>query len=162
VSPRSWLAVAAGSVVAADQVTKAVALATLEDGRSVPVINGVLHWTLQRNPGAAFGIFQRAPALFTILAIVIAVAIIVASSRVRDRLNSVALGLVLGGALGNLVDRLFRAPGPFRGRVVDFIDFRVWPTFNVADSAVVIGALLLAIASFRSGRRRSPTEPSNP
>jgi signal peptidase II len=162
VSPRSWLAVTAGSVVAADQITKAVALATLEDGRSVPLIDGVLHWTLQRNPGAAFGIFQRAPALFTILAIVISVAIIVASSRVRDRLNSVALGLVLGGALGNLVDRLFRAPGPFRGRVIDFIDFRVWPTFNVADSAVVIGALLLAIASFRSERGRSPAEPSNP
>ena len=148
--------------MAADQVTKAVALATLEDGRSVPVIEGVLHWTLQRNSGAAFGIFQRAPALFTILAIVIAVAIIVASSRVRDRLNSVALGLVLGGALGNLVDRLFRTPGPFRGRVIDFIDLRVWPTFNVADSAVVIGALLLAIASFRSEPGRSPTEPSNP
>jgi signal peptidase II len=160
VSPRSWLAVTAASVVVADQVTKAVVLATLDDGRSVRVIDGVLHWTLQRNPGAAFGIFRRAPALFTIVAILIATAIIVASPKVRDRVNAVALGLVLGGALGNLVDRLVRAPGPFRGRVIDFIDFRVWPTFNLADSAVVVGAILLAIASFRSDRKRSPADPS--
>jgi signal peptidase II len=162
VSPRSWLAVTAAFVVVADQISKAVALATLQDGDSVRVIDGVLHWTLQRNPGAAFGIFRRAPALFTVLAIVIAAAIIVASPRARDRLNGVALGLVLGGALGNLVDRLFRPPGPFRGRVIDFIDFRVWPTFNLADSAVVIGALLLAIASFRSDRERPRRDPSIP
>lgn len=154
-SPRSWLAVTAAFVVVADQVTKAVALATLRDEGSVRAIDGVLHWTLQRNPGAAFGIFQKVPALFTVLAIVIAGAIIVASPKVRDRMHGVAFGLVLGGALGNLADRLFRAPGPFRGRVIDFIDFRVWPTFNVADAAVVIGALLLAIASFRSERGRA-------
>jgi len=162
VSPRSWLAVTASAVVVVDQITKAVALATLEDGRSVRVFDGVLHWTLQRNPGAAFGIFRRAPALFTILAIVIAAAIIVTSPKVRDRLNGIGLGLVLGGALGNLVDRLFRSPGPFRGRVIDFVDFRVWPTFNLADSAVVVGALLLAMASLRSERRRLQGDPSEP
>ena len=155
-SPRAWLAVTAGGVVVTDQVTKAAAVASLEDGGSVRVLDGVLHWSLQRNPGAAFGIFRRAPALFTVLAIVIIVAIVVAAPKVRDRLNGVALGLVLGGAFGNLVDRLFRPPGPFRGRVIDFIDFRVWPTFNVADAAVVIGALLLAVASIRSERARRP------
>ena len=122
------------------------------------MVDGVLHWTLQRNPGAAFGIFRRAPALFTVLAIVIAAAIIVAAPRVRDRLHALAFGLVLGGALGNLADRLFRSPGPFRGRVIDFIDFRVWPTFNLADAAVVIGALLLAFASFRSDRDRAEAD----
>jgi signal peptidase II len=162
VSPRSWLAVTAVFVVVADQISKAVALATLSDGESVRALDGLLHWTLQRNPGAAFGIFRRAPALFTLLAIAIAAAIIVTSPKVRDRLNGVALGLVLGGALGNLADRLFRSPGPFRGRVIDFIDFRVWPTFNLADSAVVVGALLLAIASFRSGDGSPRTESSNP
>jgi signal peptidase II len=159
VSPRSLLVSTAVAAVAADQVTKAVALGTLDDGRTHPVIDGVLHWTVQRNPGAAFGIFRRAPVLFTVLAIVIVVAIVAAAPKVRDRLNAVALGLVLGGALGNLADRLFRPPGPFRGRVIDFIDLRVWPTFNVADAAVVIGAVLLAIASIRSDRNaRTPPE----
>ena len=153
-SPRRLLAVTAIVVVALDQITKAIALAALDDGESVRAIDGILHWTLQRNPGAAFGIFRRAPALFTVLAIVIAAAIVVAAPRVRDRLNGVALGLVLGGALGNLGDRLFRPPGPFRGRVVDFIDFRVWPTFNLADVAVVVGATMLALASLREGRAR--------
>ncbi|HJR19220.1 MAG TPA: signal peptidase II, partial [Actinomycetota bacterium] len=78
--------------------------------------------------------------------------IVVIAPRTKDMLNAVALGLVLGGALGNLTDRLFRPPGPFRGRVIDFIDFRVWPTFNLADVAVVVGAGLLAIASFRADR----------
>ncbi len=156
-SPKRWLAVTAAVVVALDQITKAVALAALDDGESVRAIDGIMHWTLQRNPGAAFGIFRRAPALFTVLALVIAAAIIVAAPRVRDRLNGIAFGLVLGGALGNLGDRLFRPPGPFRGRVIDFIDFRVWPTFNVADVAVVAGAALLALASFRGERsRRTP------
>jgi signal peptidase II len=137
-----------------DQLTKAIAVASLKDGRSVRVIDGVLHWTLQRNPGAAFGIFRRAPALFTVLAIVIAAIIVWTAPKTRDRMHGFALGLVLGGALGNLADRLFRPPGPFRGRVIDFIDFRVWPTFNVADSAVVVGAILLAIHSVRSDRTR--------
>lgn len=146
------LASTAAVAVAADQTTKAIALTTLEDGRTAPVIDGVLHWTLQRNPGAAFGLFQRAPVLFTVLAIAIVVFIVVIAPRTKDMLNAVALGLVLGGALGNLTDRLFRPPGPFRGRVIDFIDFRVWPTFNLADVAVVVGAGLLAIASFRADR----------
>ena len=151
-NPRSLLVVTAGGAILADQVTKAVALAKLDDGRTHPVIDGVLHWTLQRNPGAAFGIFRRAPVLFTVIAIVIVIAIVVSAPRVRDTLNGLALGLVLGGALGNLADRLFRPPGPFRGRVIDFIDLRVWPTFNVADMAVVFGAILLAFTAFRSDR----------
>jgi signal peptidase II len=163
VSPRWILAITASGAVLADQITKAVAVDALDDGRSRPVIDGVLHWTLQRNPGAAFGIFRRAPVLFTVLAIVIVAAIVIAAPKVRDRLNAVALGLVLGGALGNLIDRLFRPPGPFRGRVIDFIDLRVWPTFNVADAAVVVGAILLAIASIRSDRKaRTPPEKTAP
>jgi signal peptidase II len=155
VNPRRLLAITAGVIVAADQITKAVALAVLDDGESVPFIDGVWHWTLQRNPGAAFGIFRRAPVLFTVLAIAITVVIIAMAPKVRDRWNGLALGLVLGGALGNLGDRLFRPPGPFRGRVIDFIDFRVWPTFNIADAGVVVGAAILAIASFRADRREA-------
>jgi signal peptidase II len=141
-------------VLAADQATKAVAVARLADGESIPVLDGVLHWTLQRNPGAAFGLFRSVPALFTVLAVAIATAILVAAPRVRGRLRAVALGLVLGGAVGNLGDRLFRPPGPLRGHVVDFIDLRVWPTFNLADAAVVVGAALLALAGLREERRR--------
>jgi signal peptidase II len=143
---------AATVVVAVDQITKAVALASLEPGRPVRAIDGVVYWTLQRNPGAAFGLFQRIPVLFTILAIGISIVIARASARVRSGLHATALGLVLGGALGNLVDRLVREPGPFRGHVIDFIDFRFWPTFNVADAAIVVGAALLFIWSLRSER----------
>jgi len=154
VRPRDLVFLTAAIVVLADQITKAIALSSLRDGSSVRVIDGLLHWTLQRNPGAAFGVFRRAPAVFTILAVAISIVIVFTARGSRDRLQALALGLVLGGALGNLADRLFRPPGPFRGRVIDFIDFRVWPTFNLADSAVVIGAILLAAHSIRSDRSR--------
>ena len=142
----------AAAVVALDQVTKAIVLATLEPGRTQPVIDGVLHWTLQRNPGAAFGLFQGIPWAFTVLATAIAVAIVAGAGRIPDRFHAAALGLVLGGAVGNLVDRVARPPGFPRGHVIDFIDLRVWPVFNVADSAVVVGAALLVIASWRAER----------
>lgn len=144
----------AAVVVAADQLTKAIALARLDPGRPVDAIDGVLSWTLQRNPGAAFGLFQRFPVLFTILAIAITIVIVRAARRVQSGLQATALGLVLGGALGNLGDRLFREPGPFRGHVIDFIDFHFWPTFNVADTAIVVGAALLFIWSVRSEREK--------
>ena len=159
--PRQSILAIAAIVIAVDQITKAFAAATLDDGRSVRVIDGVLHWTLERNPGAAFGVFRRAPVLFTILAIAVSFVIVAVAPHARARLHRLALGLVLGGALGNLVDRLFRPPGPFRGRVVDFIDFRVWPTFNLADAAVVIGAILLAIHSILEDRmHRAPAPPA--
>lgn len=153
-------AVAAAGLIA-DQVTKAVAVATLRPGHSVPFISGVWHWTIQRNPGAAFSIFTKAPVVFTVVAFIISIGIVIYANRVHGTLQAVAFGLVLGGALGNLSDRLVRSPGPFRGHVVDFIDWRVWPTFNVADVCVVSGAALLFIASMRSERaaKRSTPEP---
>jgi len=154
----SFLLITAGVVVALDQATKAIVVARLDDGRSIRAIDGVLHWTLQRNPGSAFGLFQHIPILFTILAAAIAAGILIAAPRVRHRAVSFAMGLVLGGAIGNLVDRIARSPGVFRGHVVDFIDFRVWPVFNIADSAVVIGAIVLAIVSWRSDRETKRDE----
>lgn len=153
----SGRAVAALSLTAAaglitDQVTKAVALATLPEGGTVPVIDGVLHWTLQRNPGAAFSLFTRVPALFTVLAFAISAGIIWYARRVRETGLGFALGFVLGGALGNLADRIFRPPSAFQGHVIDFIDFRVWPTFNIADVCVVTGAALLFLHSVRAER----------
>lgn len=146
------LATAAGALTL-DQISKALALAALRPGRSVAAIDGILHWTLQRNPGAAFSLFTRFPVVFTILATMISVVILATMRKVHDRFTAVALGLVLGGALGNLVDRVARAPAPFRGHVIDFIDFRVWPVFNLADSAVVVGAVLLVVASSRHEKR---------
>ena len=146
-------------IVAIDQITKAIIVSSyLREGESRRVIGDVLSWTYQRNPGSAFGFFQHIPVLFTILAAAIAIFIVVRAPRVRDRLTAFALGLVLGGAAGNLVDRIARSPGVFRGRVIDFIDFHWWPVFNIADSAVVIGALLLLIASFRNERRAKAHE----
>ena len=148
----------AALVVAIDQVTKALVVSNLREGESRRVIGGVLSWTLQRNPGSAFGLFRHLPVLFTVLAALIALAIVVRAPRVHNRLTGVALGLVLGGALGNLVDRIARPPGAFRGRVIDFIDLHWWPVFNVADSAVVIGAVLLLISSYRAERRAKARE----
>ena len=145
-------------VVTIDQLTKALVVAHYNEGDSHRVLGDVLSWTLQRNPGSAFGLFGHLPVLFTVLATAIALVIIVRAPRVRDRLTAVALGFVLGGAIGNLVDRIARPPGVFRGRVIDFIDFHWWPVFNIADSAVVIGALLLLISSYRTDRRAKARE----
>ena len=149
----AWLFGVAALVVAIDQITKAIVVANLREDESIRAIGGVLSWTLQRNPGSAFGLFRHLPVVFTVLAFAIAIVIVVRAPRVQDALTAVALGLVLGGAVGNLVDRIARAPGVFRGRVIDFIDLHWWPVFNAADSAVVIGAALLLIASFRNERR---------
>jgi signal peptidase II len=140
----------AALAVLADQITKAVAVASLHEGETVRAIDGVLRWRLERNPGAAFSLFQSVPQLFTVLAFVISVAILVAAPRVRGRLLGAGLGLVLGGALGNLADRLVRDPGPFRGEVVDFVKLPHWPAFNVADAAVVVGAVLILLDAARS------------
>ncbi len=149
----------AAVALAADQLTKAIALSALIEGVPTPVIDGVLWWTLQRNPGAAFSLFTRFPVVFTILASAISIGIIVSVRKVPDRLHAVALGLVLGGAMGNLVDRIARPPALFRGHVIDFIDLGWWPVFNIADSCVVVGALLLIVASWRAERRvvKAPT-----
>src|SRR5947207_12432420 len=143
---------AAAVIVAVDQVTKALVVSDLREGESRRVIGGVLAWTLQRNPGSAFGLFRHFPVVFTILAALIALVIVVRAPRVHDRLTGVALGLVLGGALGNLVVRIARAAGVFRGRVIDFIAFHWWPVFDVADSAVVIGGVLVLSAASRAAR----------
>ena len=143
------LAVIASLVVALDQATKIIAVELLGDGRVVPVIDGVLQLRLVRNPGAAFGLGVN----FTIVLAVIVMVVIGAILRMTRRLTSlpwaIALGGMLGGAIGNLIDRLFRAPGPMRGHVVDFFDLTNWPVFNIADSAVVGGAVLIAILSLR-------------
>jgi signal peptidase II len=115
------------------------------------VLGGLLTLRLTTNSGGAFSMGDRAPLFFASAAIVVCVVIVVTAFRSRPAAHGVALGLILGGALGNLVDRVVRGPG-LTGRVVDFIDPHVWPVFNVADASIVCGAILLAVVAFREGR----------
>ena len=131
-----------------DRLTKAWAEEALADRAPVEVIPRVLRLVYTTNSGGAFGLGQSAPWLFAGATIVVSVIIVAVSFRMTSPLVAVALGLVLGGALGNLTDRAVNGPG-LTGRVTDFIDVRVWPVFNLADSAIVIGAILLAVSSLR-------------
>ena len=136
------LAVAAG-VLALDVVTKLVAVEQLTDREPISLLGGLLTLRLVRNPGAAFGMAQGLTIVFTCVAVAVVVVILRLARRLESGWWAVALGLVLGGALGNLVDRLLRSPGPGRGHVVDFLELPRWPVFNLADSAIVVAAVLM-------------------
>ncbi|WP_317495118.1 signal peptidase II [Haloechinothrix sp. LS1_15] len=145
-----WVAAVAAIVMVADVVTKVVAVAMLEGAEPVPVLGGVAYLQLVRNPGAAFSMASGVTWLLALIAIGVVVAIIWISRHLRSRVWALALGGVLGGALGNLTDRLFREPGVFQGHVVDFVslfapDGRIWPVFNVADAAIVVGAVTVVV-----------------
>src|SRR5947209_7531792 len=135
-----------------DLVTKLLAVAHLSDRAPVVVVPKVLDLQLTRNPGAAFGLAGGATIIFTLVAAAVVVFIIATARRLRSRGWAIALGLLLGGALGNLGDRLFRDPGPLRGHVVDWIHLTHWPIFNVADSCIVIGGVLAVLLSLRGHR----------
>jgi len=140
------LLVTAAVVVAADQITKSLALDKLASG-PVDVIDGVLTLELTFNPGGAFGILQGVPNFFLIATIAIVIFILVWARTARSPLWALPLGLVLGGGLGNLIDRLWRDTD---GKVVDFVNLQVWPVFNLADSAISVGVIWLLIMSFRA------------
>ncbi len=143
-------------VLVADIVTKLIAVAVLT-GRTVQVIGSFLQLTETRNPGAAFSIGGPSETvLFTAIAVGVVVFILRASGRIRSLPWAVTLGLLLGGAMGNLTDRIFRSPGPFRGFVVDWIELPHWPVFNVADSSIVCGGVLAVILSIRGVRIDGP------
>jgi signal peptidase II len=147
-SPAGPLAVAA-AVVVVDQLTKVWAVHALSDG-PVRVIGSVLEFRLTRNPGGAFSLLTNLTPVLAILAVAMVVYIVRTTRRTADIVMAYALGLVLGGAVGNLVDRFVRSPGVLRGEVVDFIKVPHWPTFNVADSAITIGVILIALRGWRS------------
>lgn len=137
------LPVVALVILVLDLVTKIVVVATIDPLRPVHIIGDTVTLRLVRNSGAAFSFATGYTWVLTIVAAAVVVGIIRFSGRLRSAWWAVGLGLVLGGALGNLVDRFFRSPGPLRGHVVDFVSVGWWPVFNVADSAVVCGAILL-------------------
>jgi len=139
----------AAAIAVVDQLTKSLALDKLADG-PVDVIDGVLRLRLTFNPGGAFGVLQGVPNFFLIATIVIVVFILYWARTVQSILWAIPLGLVLGGGLGNLFDRLFRDTD---GKVVDFVDLHVWPVFNVADSAITLGVIALLFMSFRAESR---------
>jgi signal peptidase II len=143
-----WLYLVAALTYGVDRLTKVWAERSLA-GRPITVIARVLRLSYTTNSGGAFGLGESAPWLFAAATVVVAAAIVIASTRLSHVTTAVALGLILGGAAGNLTDRAIGGDGLLAGRVVDFIDFHVWPVFNVADSAIVVGALLLAMAGLR-------------
>jgi signal peptidase II len=124
-------------------------VAELEGRRAIELLGGELTLQVSRNSGAAFSFAQGATLLFTAVAVVVILVIVRISTRLRSIGWAVSLGLLLGGAAGNLVDRLLRSPGPGRGAVVDFIDLGWFPSFNVADSGIVVGGLLAVLLTFR-------------
>jgi signal peptidase II len=159
----------AAFVLAADAITKAIVVVHLRPYQEVHLIGNVLMLDLLRNPGAAFSVGTGNTIVFTAIAAIVVVAIIRTARRLRSLGWAITLGLLLGGALGNLSDRIFRSPGLFRGDVVDWIELtRYWPVFNLADSAIVCGGILTVLLAMLGyhldgtrGDRPAPVAPSS-
>ncbi|MEP6659979.1 MAG: signal peptidase II [Acidimicrobiales bacterium] len=151
-APRARSLLVAAFVIAVDQLTKWWALTALDPARPTHVV-----WTLQfnvsYNSGMAFSRGRGLGPLIGVAALVIIVVLVLKLRAVNGALATVASGLVIGGALGNICDRIFRSGGFLRGEVVDFIDLQWWPVFNVADMAVTIGGVLLVFAMTAAAKR---------
>lgn len=162
----TWYAATASVVVAADVVSKVVASHQLTRGEPVELPGGVLYLSLTGNSGAAFGIAQDYTWALTILAVSVVAAICWYVWRwLGSTVWAAALGLIAGGAVGNLVDRFFREPGFMRGEVVDFLSLGnppVWPIFNLADSCLVAGVLLVVVMEIMGRRADGSVPRSNP
>jgi signal peptidase II len=153
---RRHLLVTALIVVLLDLATKAWAVARLENQSDIKVIGEFLKFSFVRNPGAAFSFGTSVTWVFTLIAIVVSFAILLMSRKVTNRPWAIALGGLLGGALGNLIDRIFRSPEVFHGHVVDFISVPNYPMFNISDSAVVLSAIAMVILSLRGVEYQTP------
>ena len=140
------LAIAA-VVLLLDQLTKHWAVNALSDGRVVDVV-GSLRWNLAFNRGMAFSQGEGLGPIIGVVALVVVVVLLVSIGQSTSRWYPIAVGLIIGGALGNVSDRLLRGEGWLRGGVVDFIDVQWWPIFNIADIAVTVGGMLLLLTSF--------------
>lgn len=154
--PVAGLIAAAGLVL--DQATKQVAQRVLEPGEMVPLLGDRIGWQLVENPGAAFGL--RAPTwLFLIVTVLVVTIVARTLPHASSLLQASAYGLLLSGALGNMIDRVVRAEDGFlSGHVVDFVAWGSFPRFNVADSLITIGFALLVVALLLEDRRVSRTE----
>jgi signal peptidase II len=139
------------AVAIVDQATKALAVARLEDQPAISAIPHILNFRFARNSGAAFSMGESFTLVFTLISTLVALGIIFFGGRSRG-INSTLLSLVLGGVSGNLIDRFFRTPGFLHGHVVDWIELPHWPIFNIADSCVVVAALIYVLYS---GKKRN-------
>jgi signal peptidase II len=147
---RVWVfVVVALFAYAADVVSKVVAVETLAGQAPMPLVGDLLVLRLTRNPGAAFSLGTSATFVLSLISIGVVLVVAWLARRVGSRVWAVALGLLLGGAAGNLTDRLLREPAPMKGHVVDFLELPNWPVFNLADSAIVLAAALIIVQSFR-------------
>ncbi|MFC4497465.1 signal peptidase II [Streptomyces ovatisporus] len=143
------LVVVAAIAYALDLITKLIVVAELEHHAPIQVIGTVLQLDVVRNRGAAFGIGEALTLVLTAIAAVVIVVIARIARKLYSTPWAIALGLLLGGAFGNLTDRVFRSPGVFQGAVVDFIAPTHFAVFNLADSAIVCGGIVIVILSFR-------------
>lgn len=147
-----------------DLLTKSIIVANLKPGQPVSIIGDFARLSLVRNPGAAFSMATGMTWLLTLVATAVVIGVVRIGRTLRSLWWAIGLGMVLGGALGNLVDRMFRAPGPLQGHVVDFIAIGWWPVFNVADSSIVCGAILLVVLTLfgfePNGTRTGRGEPA--
>lgn len=155
------LALLAAAVVALDVVTKIIVVATIEPGENIRLLGGAVYLTLIRNAGAAFSMGTGLTWVLALVALAVVAFIVRLAPRLRSTPWAVCLGLILGGAIGNLSDRIFRAPGVLRGHVVDFVSVfapnaQVFPAFNVADSAITIGGVILVLLAL-TGREYDGT-----
>ena len=141
--------VTAVSVWMLDQLTKSVAVAWLDNGESVTLIPNVFWLTLTRNAGAAFSTGTGYTVLLSIVALGVVVVVLRLATKLRDRWWALGLGLLLGGALGNVTDRILREPAPLRGHVVDFFHLTHWPVFNIADIALTFAAITIILRTWR-------------
>ena len=140
----------ASIVVAIDRITKLWAVDALVDG-DVVAIEGILEFELAFNSGAAYGLFKGGGSVIAVAALIASGLILFALRSVERRFEAITLGAIMGGALGNLIDRIVRGPGWFDGAVVDWIETPLWPNFNIADSAISVGAVLLILVTIRRG-----------
>ncbi|MET9272723.1 signal peptidase II [Kribbella sp. NPDC003557] len=150
-----WTVVFAGVgllILFLDQLTKALALAHLTPGEPVNVVGSLLKFNLIRNSGAAFSLGSGYTPYISVIQITVALGVVYLSRRLGSAGWAVAFGLLFGGAVGNILDRIFREPSPFHGHVVDFLQTPHWAIFNVADMAVTSAAVLLVIQTLRGIR----------
>jgi signal peptidase II len=147
------------AVLGLDIASKVAVVATLSGQQPIRLLDGFLKLRVDRNPGAAFSFAPGLTIVFSLIAISVVVVILRSSRRIRSLPWAITLGLLLGGATGNLVDRIFRSPGVFRGWVVDWIQVPHWPVFNLADSAIVCGGILAVLLSIRGIRLDGQREP---
>ena len=140
-----------------DQLSKAWALRDLADGRIIHVI-----WTMQfnltYNRGMAFSRGTGIGPIIGVIGLVVVVLLLLSLRRADNALTRVATGLIIGGAVGNILDRLFRGSGWMRGAVIDFIDFQWWPVFNIADMAIMIGAATMMVAMLKYNSQINRTD----